>query len=310
MHEPPTILDDRGTARPLYAFPRTRNGVPPGSPLTTDEQIEIESALGVPQDMATPYERVLRPQLKMAIGAVVLGIWAYVGFATGSAAIHVAIGALLASIVVERFTLGREERPYRLARRLSSAGVFAALCYALLGSPVQGNAWWSLAWVGLFLGFVAVEFVLRELMRLGDPRRNLATVKRVMLGRFRCPSCASPIGGGDASSDGCALCATCGAAWRLSSDPSLKPTACEACGYSLDGLVVHPDGTTRCPECGRLSAVWSPLSPAQTGVRCWTCRRSLVGLELVNGDRVKCPDCGTWRSGLTAADVQGAGDAS
>ncbi|MCW5777641.1 MAG: hypothetical protein KIS87_14490 [Phycisphaeraceae bacterium] len=305
MHEPPTILDDRGVARPLYAFPRLGDGVPPGCPLTAREQAEAERALGVPWRLRTPSPPTLSDRIPIVV--VTLPLLAIAGAYRPERLLVCVVP--LALLVLERIMPARLVRPG--GRTAYVAACVLTLAVLLMPWAEGGRVVWPefahvYAWVGLPVFFLLAKI---ESVRdgLGDPRRNPTVVRRVMLRAGRCPSCAEIIDGVSPAPDGRRACPRCGAAWILHALVARRERTCDGCGYSLEGLRVAADGSMRCPECGRRMQVGP--RPIRYAFVCWGCGRPLVGLELVNGDRVKCPDCGTWRSGLTAADVRRAGEA-
>jgi DNA-directed RNA polymerase subunit RPC12/RpoP len=163
-------------------------------------------------------------------------------------------------------------------------------------------------WAGVAFVFVAIDSLrAKEIARRGDPRRDPMQVRRAMLERDCCPSCAEDLDGRPEADD-CRVCRNCGGAWRhiypvrATGARNQKSDECASCGYPLADLPLHADGRAICPECG-----WGQVVDDvawRSSPRCWNCKRSLRGLPLVNGDRVQCPDCGQWRSGLTEADVR------
>lgn len=299
MPDPPSILDDRGIARTLYPFPRTADGVPPDCPLSAREQAAVEAELGVPWRRRTPVPPSVGDRIPIV--AVALPLF-----------------AISAACRPERLLVAERIAPARLAGnggRLTYIGLGTLTLAVLLMPWAQGD---RIAWPEMAVRYAAIGLPLYALLaaidhfrdNMPDPRRVPRSVRRALLRRGRCPSCAEDIEAIQPDRDGRRTCTRCGAAWIIHAvtQREFRTRTCDGCGYSLEGLRTAADGAVRCPECGLRIQV-APR-PARFAFVCWGCGRPLVGLELVNGDRVRCPDCGTWRSGLIPVDVQGAGDAS
>jgi|GEM_PF-5737528 len=82
---------------------------------------------------------------------------------------------------------------------------------------------------------------------LGSRYTRPTLARRLVLNGL-CASCDSRIARDLVEQDGCSICQTCGAAWRLPVEEQNPP--CVQCGYDLSGLEGDGVGCVRCPECG------------------------------------------------------------
>lgn len=303
-----TIIDGRGVERPVWNFPRTSTGVPPGCPLSAGEQAELERAIGVPWHARTPVPDPWFARLgRVAFLALVA---AGLNFVEESAwdAWEVTFWACLVPMIA-----WRDLRAIRVTCAMfAGVGLTRSLWYG------AGMHWGELAfgWIVTGLALVGALLPNSAWMRLSASRPDIkrwpGLVREQMVARNRCPSCAHPLTRLSEDRPMWLVCGHCAGLWleprRSGPAPARTPVACPQCGYELAGLPVSADLTIRCPECG--SRVPLPAESTGAGLtdtcepRCWKCKRSLRGLPLVLGDRVQCPECGQWRSGLTEADVR------
>jgi hypothetical protein len=97
-------------------------------------------------------------------------------------------------------------------------------------------------WASLPLAIMAVGLLCA---RRGLPLETARRIQRALLSEKRCAGCGYDLSGATAESDGCVVCAECGAAWRL---PRLP---CFECGFDLadEPAVKTSEPIVQCPDC-------------------------------------------------------------
>lgn len=311
---PPNIVDDRGSVRPLWDFPKTRYGVPDGCPLTTAEQQAIETSLGLPFCQRTPSDRPLWPRVIRLAAAYGIATFAVMVF-------HAQLGRVFSVLFFVAFLMFPATDTATYLRRMFAA-ISAMLLVVLLSvtdpSDLRALAIGSVMIVASCVLSLAPDWVLATLSRRWLTKTPAAQeVRALFLNQYLCPSCAHPLRVSGKDADAWLECNHCRAAWRplwydgvvtVPSRSELEDMrhdeACRECNYSLGGLKPDAEGILRCPECGLHARAFVRMPGVLMPTECWGCRRSLRGLPLFNGDRVRCPDCGLWRSGVSEEDLR------
>lgn len=307
----PTLTDECGIERTLWAFPCTRSGVPRDVPISAREQRAIETELGMQWFDRTPRRVSLRRWeivVGVCLGFAVLFSLDLHRYGTASILVFIAI-----AVGASRSLPKRPVAFLGLLLLVVVSGVESMRNANRYGTTPFGT---TLPWT-----LTAFWFLLSTAPGLYGSKTRLTkhailtsrpnAVRRAMLKAHRCPSCGHRLA--ETSDDALATlhCTHCGGVWKLAyhynatDDAAHTETAesCPVCGYSLHGLEPDGEGVLCCPECGQQAPPTEQAVCLTKQMFCWGCGRSLRGLPLFADDRVRCPGCGLWRSGIRAGDV-------